>query len=250
MPSSKRRNLKQRLRNEELSYNPPFTASNNYKIHLVNKSTDISLLHDLILLAQSTKYFTIDTESDIYTNCPPLIQIEFIDQNVSTVILIETCHLPMNQQSLKFWLIRSIFKFILQSTKTIFSWGSLIDELKLFLIYGLYTEETMHESNMVNIQDEFKAWHFEQIDFCETGQHPWALQNAIYQMYKQILDKSQRLNAWGQGLYHRTYNRKIQSMIQYAANDCLSVTKLAATIEQLSVSTRCLIINMIKLVSY
>ena len=35
-------------------------------------------------------------------------------------------------------------------------------------------------------------------------------------------------------------------MIQYAANDCLSVTKLAATIKQLSVSQRCLIINMTK----
>ena len=172
MPSSKRRNLKQRVRNEELSYNPPFTPLNNYEIHLVNKSTDINLLHDLIRLAQSSKYFTIDTESDIYTNCPALIQIEFIDQNVSTVILIETCHLPMNQQSLKFWLIRSIFKFVLQPTKTIFSWGSLIDRLKLFLVYGLYTEQTMHEPNMVNMQYEFKAWHFEQVDFYETGQHP------------------------------------------------------------------------------
>ena len=81
VPSSKRRNLKQRLRNQELSDNPPL---NNYEIHLVNKSTDINLLHNLIRLAQSMKYFTIDADSDIYTNCPALIQIEFIDQNIST----------------------------------------------------------------------------------------------------------------------------------------------------------------------
>ena len=95
--SSKRRNLKQHLRNQELSHNPPFTLLNNYEIHLVNKSTDINLLHDLIRLAQSTKYFTIDTKFDPYTSSPALIQIEFINQNVSTVILIEICHLPMNQ---------------------------------------------------------------------------------------------------------------------------------------------------------
>ena len=82
--------------------------------------------------------------------------------------------------------------------------------------------------------------------FMRPGQHPWGLQNAIYKMYKQLLDKSQRLNAWSQGLYRRAYNRKIQSMIQYAANDCLSATKLAATIKQLSVSQRCLIMNMTK----
>ena len=119
---SKRRNLKQRLRNEELSYNPPFTPLNNYEVHLVNKATEINLLHDLIRSAQSTKYFTIDSESDLYTNCPALIQIEFIDQNLSTVILVETCHLPVNQQSFKFRLIRSIVKFILQPTKTIIAW--------------------------------------------------------------------------------------------------------------------------------
>ena len=135
---------------------------------------------------------------------------------------------------------------MLQPTKSIFPWGSPIDELKRFLVYGLYTKETVYESNIVDIQDEFKAWHFEQVHFYETGHHPWGLQNAIYQMYDPFLDKSQRLNTWSQGLYHRTYNRKIQSMIQYAANDCLSVTKLAATIEQLSVSKRCLISNMIK----
>ena len=190
VPSSKRRNLKQRLRNEELSHNPPFIPLNNYEIHLVNKSTDINLLHDLIRLAQSTKYFTIDTESDIYTNCSALIQIEFIDQNVATIILIETCHLPMNQQALKFWLIRSIFKFILQPTKIIFAWGSPIDELKRFLVYGLYTNETIYEPKMADIQDEFKLWHFKQVHLYETGCHPWGLQNDIYHMYKQFSDKS------------------------------------------------------------
>ena len=75
-----------------------------------------------------------------------------------------------------------------------FSRGSPIDELKQFLVYGLYTEETMYEPNMVDTQDEFKAWHFEQVHFYEIGHHLWGLQNAIYQMYKQFLNKSQRLN--------------------------------------------------------
>ena len=73
VPSSKRRNLKQRLQNQELSDNLPFTPLNNYEIHLVNKATEINLLHDLIRSAQSTKYFTIDTEFDLYTNCPALV---------------------------------------------------------------------------------------------------------------------------------------------------------------------------------
>ena len=176
-----------RHRNQELSINPAFISLNNYEIYLVNESTNTNTLHELIRLAQSSQYFSIDTESDLYTNCPALIQI---------------------------------------------------DELRKFLIYELYTEEALWQSIMVDIQKEFKPWRFEQIGFYETGQHPWGLQNAIYKMYNEFLDKIQRLNRWSQGLYRQKLNPKIQSMIQYASNDCRAVTKLAVSMQQLTVSKR------------
>jgi len=139
VPSS----LKRRLRNQQLSNNPPFTPLNDTHIVLVNKATDTNILHELVRMAQSTKYFSIDTESDLFTSCPALIQIEFIDPNFSTIILIETCHLPADKKSLKFWLIQSIFKYILAERKTIFCWGCPIDELRKLLIYDLYKEEAL-----------------------------------------------------------------------------------------------------------
>ncbi|CAF2056870.1 unnamed protein product [Rotaria magnacalcarata] len=235
--SSKRKNLKRYLRNQQLSNNPPFTPLNDSHIVLVNKATDTNILHELVHIAQSTKYFTIDTESDLFTNCPALIQIEFIDQEFSsTIILVETCHLPIDKKSLKFWLIQSIFKYIFTERKTIFCWGCPIDELGKFLIYDLYKQEVLCKPRMIDIQDEFKAWHFKQVGFYQTGHHhPWGLQNAIYKMYNEFLDKSQQLNTWSQGLYRRPYHPKVKSMIDYAAYDCLSVTKLAVTMKQLTV---------------
>lgn len=234
--ASKRRNLKMHLRNQELSINPPFTSVNDYDIYIVNQSTETNTLHELIRSAKSSQYFSIDTESDLYTNRPALIQIELIDPNLSTVILIETCHLPLDKTSLKFWLIRSILKFILESNKTIFCWGSPLDELKKFLVYQLYTEEALGQPTMIDIQKEFKLWHFEQVGFFETGSHPWGLQNAIHKMYNEFLNKKERLNTWSQGLYRQRYHPKIQSMIQYATNDCLAVTKVAVSMQLLTVS--------------
>ncbi|CAF4937963.1 unnamed protein product, partial [Rotaria socialis] len=130
---------------------------------------------------------------------------------------------------------QSIFKYILTERKTIFCWGCPIDELRKFLIYDLYKEEVLCKPRMIDIQYEFKAWHFKQVGFYQTGHHhPWGLQNAIYKMYNEFLDKSQQLNTWSQGLYRRPYHPKVKSMIDYAAYDCLSVTKLAVTMKQLT----------------
>lgn len=236
MPSSKRQNLKRYLRNEELSQNPSFTTKNNYHTYLINKFTDTTILHDIIDAVKSTKNFTIDTESDWKTNQPALIQVEIIAEHLSTVLLVEVCHLPHNKSSLIFWLIRAICKFIFQEKNTIYCWGNIIKELKDFLIYNLFTIEELNQVHIVNMQDEFKIWHYNQFGFYKTENNPWGLQAAIYDTYEEFLDKHERLNMWSRGLYRtNNYNRsKIESMIRYASYDCLAVTKLAYTTNLLS----------------
>ncbi|CAF3720493.1 unnamed protein product [Rotaria sordida] len=217
-------------------HKPLFTPRNNYEIYLVNRFTVHNLLHHIIYLAQTTHHITVDTESDLFTNRPALIQIEFIQEKLSTIILVETFHLPIDEQSLEFWLIRSIFKYILQPNKTIYCWGDAEEEFKKFLIYRLYTDDILKVPYMVNIQDKFKRWHRIEIGYYETGMNKWGLQMAIYVIYNEFLDKTQRLNIWSRGLHRRNNKEdddKILSMIYYATNDCLSVTKLAVTIHQL-----------------
>jgi hypothetical protein len=199
---------------------------NNYEVFLINKSTNTDLLHYLIQLAQNTKYFSMDTELDSKTNKPSLIQFEFIHEHLSTVVLVEVCHLPVHKQSLIFWLIRSIFKYIFQYGKIIYSWGDPVKELSKFLIYDLFSSYTLYEPERINLQDEFKKWHYQKYGFYAASGDLWGLQAAIADRFEQFLDKSQTLNTWSRGL-QRHNNNKIQSMINYAVNDCLSVTKLA-----------------------
>ena len=87
---------------------------------MINRSTDTYVLHELLRFAQNTKYFSLDTKSDFYTTNPTLIQIEMIGQRESVVILVEVGHLPFHRDSLSFWLIRSLLKFILEPTKIIY----------------------------------------------------------------------------------------------------------------------------------
>ncbi len=109
--------MKNKSRNESLHLYSVFTPMNNYEVFLINKSANIDLLHYLIQLTQNTTYFSFDTELDLFTSRPALIQIEFIHKHFSIIILVETCYLPSRKRSsLSVWLIRSVFKSIFQVT--------------------------------------------------------------------------------------------------------------------------------------
>ncbi len=67
------------------------------------------------------------------------------------------------------------------------------------------------------------------------GKYKWALQCAVADTYRQFLNKHETLNVWSQCVYRQNdgeYTKKLVSMIKYAANDCLAVTKLAYIIGQ------------------
>ena len=242
MRSAEERRLKQELINARLSVLPTFVPLTDFITHVVNRFTNARMLHRLIELAKQTRYFSVDTESDVFTNRPALIQVEFIHQTGSIVVLIETCHLPANRQSLCFWLIRSLMKFILHPSNVIYAWGNATKKLLRFLPYGLFADEAIRELNAIDIQTNFKLW-YDQSDRSQPDDRlQWGLQAAIADTFDEFLDKKQTSNVWSRGLYHprrqHPYNSKIQSMINYAANDCLAVTKLAYTIGELTVSTQ------------
>ena len=226
-----RKYLRNKFRNQCFSVLPKFVPLNEHEIYFVNESTDQSLLHDLIKLAQNTKYFAIDTESDRFTYKPSLIQIEMVHEELSTVLVFEMCHLPKNKSSLQFWLIRSLFKFILQPSKIIYSWDDAIAELKKFIAYGLFTKDAITQPTIIDLQLKFKEWYISKHHgFNPVGNEKWSLQYAVVDTFQQFLNKHETLNKWSRGLYRQhdqQYTTKLVSMIEYAVGDCLAVTKLA-----------------------
>lgn len=210
--------------------NSQFTPLNKSIVHIVNWATHTDTLYDILRSAQQTKFFSIDTEGDFKTNQPAIIEIELINRDLSQVLLIEMCHLPKDRTCLQFWLIRSIFKFVLQSSKTIYVWGDGIKELSQFIDFKLFNLDLLKQSRMVNLQRDFGRWHRNQIGLAIKGNNLWGLQAAIGDQFGEHLDKRLRLNRWSQSFTFVLKKKGMsvcQSMIDYCANDCLAVTKLA-----------------------
>lgn len=253
-----RRNVRKQQINTKLSTLSAFVPLNSHQIHLINRSTSPMLLHDLIRLAQRTTKFTIDTEKDYYSHVPALIQIEFI-RDESIVLLIETCHLP-GTTSVLFWLLKSLLKFILNSSNMIFSWGDIIKELTEFCPTQLFTLELTRKINNINIQDRFKDWcdqYFSVNDYTmcirnelvlnyaimakRDANYKWSLQMATAFIFNEFINKSKTKHAWSRSLDSRLVGRPTcnnrsnhnyhSQFITYATNDCLAVTKLLVMLD-------------------
>jgi hypothetical protein len=223
------RHHRRQQRNQELRVKPAFTSLNAPEVHVVNRWTDRQVLHDLCNKAQVTCYYSIDTESDLFSQRPALIQIEMIDEHRSVVALVEVCHLPWNNPtSTTLWLIRSFIQLVLRSVNTLYAWGNGKDELRPFVSTGLFTNAMVDQCNLVNIQEKYKQWYGQTHTSDPTGKQRWGLQAAVAASFDEFLDKSETLNQWSRGLDRSPRTLKRQGMIDYAVNDCLAVTKLAS----------------------
>ncbi|CAF2782322.1 unnamed protein product [Rotaria sp. Silwood2] len=256
---SKSQHDQQHELNHTLSVLPVFTPLNHYRYYHVNGSTSTMLLHSLIAFARKTTRYSIDTESDCITRKPSLIQIEFI-QDESVVLLFEVHHLP-HKLSISFWLIKSLFKIILNPKNMIFSWGNAKDELTNFLSFGLFSSAAIYDMDDFNIQNRFQKWYKENFKIKTVHPSPviheiistygnkslkrsnfkWSLQMAIAYTFNEFHDKSKRMNNWSRSLDLRNLyipsvvttqeKKEIEHMIQYTIDDCLTVTKLVTVLK-------------------
>lgn len=228
----------------------------------VHRSTPVNLLTCLIDSARKTIMYTIDTEGDFYTHQPALIQIEFVGQD-SLVILFEMCHMPLDTfDGHRCHLIRLLFETIFHTSNIIYAWGSITNELSNFVRYGFFSDELVHDLNLIDVQLEFKYWYNKTFTHqcsllwltdnddpsctclhrpVKDNNHQWSLQKAIAYTFGEFLDKSRTLSHWSRPLLSRNSKRRsslvtltrgalVDDMIRYAVDDCLAVTKLAYVI--------------------
>lgn len=216
---------KKRMQNERLSVKSKFTPLTRTSTYLLNRHSSMERWYYFIDLAQQTERFTIGTQGDFRSQRPALIQVEMIHHVLTTVILIEMCHLPIDRSSISCHLIRKLFERIFDPDKSIFSWGDGREDLRSFLCFDFFTAQMLENAYFTDIQAEFKRWYRRQFSFDPMKNNKWGLQRAIATIFDEFLDKSQTLNQWSRPL-HVDHNLKIDKMIEYAVNDCLAVTKL------------------------
>ncbi|CAF3437656.1 unnamed protein product [Rotaria sp. Silwood2] len=109
---------------------PPYHPCKPYVIHFINSLTTEEELKILCNVIKCTTDFIFDTESDIHSHVPALIQILLVQQHSehSVILLIETTHLP-DISSSRFPEIQNLFYHLFRSGTNLYSWGSLKDEL-------------------------------------------------------------------------------------------------------------------------
>ena len=241
-------------RNQRLSRLPKFEIERSYDIRFINYKSPFFLLIRLIELAKTTRIFTLDTENDIRSGKPAIIQLQFIPNSTSEktiVTIFEMCHLPVVET----WIYNSIqqlFQIIFQQDNTILTWGKGRSELSAFKIYPIFESIPYHLPHHINVQTSFKTWinnNF-QPQLYRNLNDQWSLQVAIAYVFGQFLDKSLTLSRWGTGMDRRLYeNWKLNAlnynltsnltdgeekyrlkMVQYLVDDCFATTELALLI--------------------
>ncbi|CAF4965552.1 unnamed protein product, partial [Rotaria magnacalcarata] len=102
----------------------------NYRCYYIHERTDILLIDELIDQAKITKHYSMDTEDDALTHKPATLQVEYIKQNLSSIIIIiEVQYLPSSTSPL-FRKIQQLCSIIFTSQNYIYSWGLALQELK------------------------------------------------------------------------------------------------------------------------
>lgn len=229
-----------------------FRSLSSYRYYHIHKNTPIDLLDDLIDYAKVVKHYTIDTEAQSVPkrpSIPALIQIEYVyEDNPSILLLIECMHLPETNEP-TFIKIKQLCKIIFSVEHTIYSWGNLVDELEDFYQYNLFDESDVNDVKERNLQDEFKKYfnttYPTSPDIKLKSNETYSLQFAIFNTFNEWLTKRYTLGNFGCGLdlalhtitvprqfmymekqviHHEKEIREL--LINYALNDCLSVTKL------------------------
>ena len=230
-----RRTTKRIERNEELRAKyPPFHSLSEVEIVHVHQHTPIDVINELIIKANRTHRYTVDTESEL-SGRGALVQIEMVHTiNQSTVLLCEVAYFP-ERNSILYEKVNELISIVFSESNEILSWGSLEDE------FNNFTEFEMFKTGKVRMKKDmqflFSRWNADRtshpererregetrrsaIDWFETpdeqegsesqdgmdidglkiDRQPISLQDAVASTFKSFLDKSETINRWRCGL--------------------------------------------------
>ena len=229
---------------------PPFLPLSHHR-QFINYNTNEQILRQIIIVAKNSKTILLDTESTpIYRqpNRPSLIQLQLMsDDELPIVLLVEVNYLPSTDSN-KFKLIKELFRIVLDSKKSIVTWGK-IDELKPFIRFNLFDINQIYLPNNDDLQNRFKQ-HWRQYHphcgetecACEgcLGKGPadaWKLLDAVGRQLHEWLNKKYTCSNFDAGLdptLQKLTTEQVKhrnNLTNYAANDVLAMQKLIISMQ-------------------
>ncbi|CAF3147106.1 unnamed protein product [Rotaria sp. Silwood2] len=207
---------------------PNFIPLIPYRSFYIDRTTSNTIVDDLIIRAKETRRFTVICFDDCLS--PNKIQIEFIRESESIIVLIET----FRESRLLSKKIKQLFSTIFVSTNIIQAWGDIVYDLSYLRNSGFITFEKFRKIRLLNIQQDFKQWYnqtfnhnqncsqmvdYNDIDgpLCSCSHRPykcfhdeWSLSYAIAYTFAEYLHLGN----------------------EHDVNQCLAITKLSRIVQE------------------
>ena len=253
-----RKRLRKKLKEHEYASTYQGFTPLSHQRYFVNRETEERTLIEMIQAANEATIFLLETESVLIhhqPNRPGLIQLQVIPTTDTSpiVLIVELNHLPSTNSN-AFLSIQQLFRIVLDSTKVIYTWGT-IAELDEFAQFNLFNSEQIKSADNRNLQEMFAQYWRESHEHtmtencrCEEciGKGPneyWSLQDAVASQLGEWLDKRHTCSNFGMGLDPRLHQsdpmgheyRRI--LTDYAANDVLAMEKLMISMQEQALSS-------------
>ena len=155
---------------------PRFQPIKPYEVCFINRTQPQCILDEIIYLSEKTKQFTIVPHLNSVSHDYIKIQIEFIQDYQTIITFIEYCR-DTDRHSIYCNKLQRLFSNIFNPSKTIYTWGNIMELLRPYVIAGLFTRGNIFEAQNNNIQEQFKLWY--------NGQYPHTLPCHQYLKYDQ-----------------------------------------------------------------
>ncbi|CAF1237487.1 unnamed protein product [Rotaria sp. Silwood1] len=137
---------------------PRFHPIKPYVLFYIHRTQAQFVFDELINLATKTKLFTIVPKNrSLYSNYM-LIHVELIQNSQTIIALIEYSN-ESDRNSFYYHLLHTFFTILFDSSKTIQTWGNLLDQLVPYTRYGLFACSDASQAQSIDIQKQFKPWY-------------------------------------------------------------------------------------------
>ncbi|CAF1478422.1 unnamed protein product [Adineta steineri] len=201
-----------------------------YHVLYIHQKQAYFIIDQLMYEAKRTKVFTIVAKNSSFHRSYMLLHVELIQDTQTIIAIIEYSNL-LDRSTVYFYMLQTFFATMFESSKTIQSWGNIIQELKPYVQYGLFSITGITQCDMSDIQHEFKLWynqtfrHHQQCqEYLKYDDMDGSTCSCSYRPYKSSS------NQWSlERAIRYTFDEQFNTHL-FDMNRCLAITKLAQVI--------------------
>ncbi|CAF1512755.1 unnamed protein product, partial [Adineta steineri] len=117
-----------------------------------------NMFHVLIQRAKETTLFTMSIPKESSDSNTLSLNFAFIHESSIVTFTIDYSH-EKDHNTPFHWILEYFFIFLFSPSKTIYTWGNIIPNLKSIKKYDLFDNDALSQANFIDIQQKFTPWY-------------------------------------------------------------------------------------------